>query len=278
MKRIAQELGLGIDESETRVCVSAEEAAEKIMKNIGVRPIVEYKKTRLPLQGENWKRLAQIEKEQCRLKHSGELSLEEYKVQLQKEKDEIRKKQSQYKMTETMVILIKALSTSDDTERAFFLRWLGLKLDMRSRKHMSNLRHKYTRCEQQKDRDAIAQLDQELLDCSLGIEHYMREMGQIYEAVSFGSTKISDKILNLPTLAAKMLLAGFPLELLDGDASNIPEKWVSDVLMELHRMVGEKSRLLVLTVLGVQSTGKSTLLNTMFGVQFAVSSGRCTRG
>ncbi|KAG9271543.1 up-regulator of cell proliferation-like [Astyanax mexicanus] len=46
----------------------------------------------------------------------------------------------------------------------------------------------------------------------------------------------------------------FPLELLDGDASNIPEKWINDVLMELHKMVEHKSRLLVLTVLGVQST------------------------
>ncbi|XP_027033273.2 up-regulator of cell proliferation-like [Tachysurus fulvidraco] len=278
MKRIAQELGLGIDENESRACMSAEKTAEKILKNIGVRRTVEYKKTRLPLQGENWKRLAQIEKEQCRLQHSGELSLEEYKVQLQNEKDAIKEKQSKYKVTETMDILIKALSTSDDIEQAFFLRWLGLKLDMRSRKHMAELRHRYAQSEQKKDRDAIAQLDQELIDSSLGIEHYMREMGQIYEAASFGSTNMSEKILNLPTLAAKLLLSGFPLELLDGDASNIPEKWVSDVLMELHKMVKERSRLLVITVLGVQSTGKSTLLNTMFGVQFAVSSGRCTRG
>ncbi|XP_028998537.1 interferon-induced very large GTPase 1-like [Betta splendens] len=43
-------------------------------------------------------------------------------------------------------------------------------------------------------------------------------------------------------------------------------------------MVSPKNKVLVVTVLGVQSTGKSTLLNTMFGVQFAVSSGRCTRG
>ncbi|KAE8297764.1 Interferon-induced very large GTPase 1 Very large-inducible GTPase-1 [Larimichthys crocea] len=83
---------------------------------------------------------------------------------------------------------------------------------------------------------------------------------------------------HLPGLAAEMMLDGHPLELLDGDASNIPERWVTDVLMELHKKVGEKSRLLVLTVLGVQSTGKSTLLNTMFGVQFPVSSGRFTRG
>ncbi|KAL2076976.1 hypothetical protein ACEWY4_027435 [Coilia grayii] len=75
-----------------------------------------------------------------------------------------------------------------------------------------------------------------------------------------------------------MLLDGFPVELVDGDASNIPLKWISAVLTQLHGLVGSKSRILVLTVLGVQSTGKSTLLNTMFGVQFAVSSGRCTRG
>ncbi|XP_077306225.1 interferon-induced very large GTPase 1-like [Lithobates pipiens] len=34
----------------------------------------------------------------------------------------------------------------------------------------------------------------------------------------------------------------------------------------------------VISVLGVQSTGKSTLLNTMFGLQFPVASGRCTKG
>ena len=37
-------------------------------------------------------------------------------------------------------------------------------------------------------------------------------------------------------------------------------------------------RIFVLTILGIQSTGQSTLLNTMFGVQFPVSAGRCTKG
>ncbi|KAK7879750.1 hypothetical protein WMY93_030677 [Mugilogobius chulae] len=67
-------------------------------------------------------------------------------------------------------------------------------------------------------------------------------------------------------------------DLVDGDASNIPLRWVSDVLTQLHDLVSPNNKILVITVLGVQSTGKSTLLNTMFGVQFAVSSGRCTRG
>ena len=83
---------------------------------------------------------------------------------------------------------------------------------------------------------------------------------------------------HLPGLCAQMLLDGFPIELVDGDASNIPLKWISAVLTQLHALVDSNSKIRVVTVLGVQSTGKSTLLNTMFGVQFAVSSGRCTRG
>ena len=35
---------------------------------------------------------------------------------------------------------------------------------------------------------------------------------------------------------------------------------------------------LVLTIIGPQSSGKSTLLNFLFGCDFATSEGRCTRG
>ncbi|XP_042337815.1 interferon-induced very large GTPase 1-like, partial [Plectropomus leopardus] len=110
--------------------------------------------------------------------------------------------------------------------------------------------------------------------------HFFREMGQIYEAsLSLPETHPSrQQLQHLPKLCAELLLDGFPLELVDGDASNISLTWVSDVLSQLNDLVSPKSKILVVTVLGVQSTGKSTLLNTMFGVQFAVSSGRCTRG
>ncbi|PIK37964.1 putative interferon-induced very large GTPase 1-like [Apostichopus japonicus] len=37
-------------------------------------------------------------------------------------------------------------------------------------------------------------------------------------------------------------------------------------------------RVLVISVVGVQSSGKSTLLNSMFGLRFPVRAGRCTRG
>ncbi|XP_044870427.1 up-regulator of cell proliferation-like [Mauremys mutica] len=118
---------------------------------------------------------------------------------------------------------------------------------------------------------------------SLRVEHFMRGFGHVYETESTQvkegkMLKTQRKYSHFPGLAADLMLEGFPMELIDGDASNIPLQWVTDVLTELHAKLGGRSRMLVITVLGGQSTGKSTLLNTMFGLQFAVSSGRCTRG
>ncbi|XP_053185276.1 up-regulator of cell proliferation-like [Scomber japonicus] len=274
MVRKAAELGLYVDETTSD---EQKKAAEEIMVAIERQSIPDYKKQQLPLQGENWKRLSQLEKKECRLK-SGDSGLEEYKCQLQEEKDKIRKEQSKQKLSKGMESFIKTISISDHKKRDFFLKWMKLKLDTHSRSELSQLRNKFKEQCKKKDIKLIAQLDKDLLESSLGVEHYMREMGLIYEFSINDSRNTAFEISRLPGLAAEMLLDGFPLEILDGDASNIPERWVTDVLTELHKKVGEQSRLLVLTVLGVQSTGKSTLLNTMFGVQFPVSSGRCTRG
>ena len=45
----------------------------------------------------------------------------------------------------------------------------------------------------------------------------------------------------------------------------------------MKKKIGNE-RVLVLSVLGIQSSGKSTLLNSMFNLNFLVSEGRCTRG
>ncbi|XP_045889041.1 up-regulator of cell proliferation-like [Micropterus dolomieu] len=272
----AVELGLSVDERKTG---EQKKLIDDIMAGIGVRVqnIPDYKKQQLPLQGDNWKKLSELQKEECRMKGAGESSLEEYKCQLQAEKLKIREQQSKQKLSKVMKSFIETLSTSDKEKRDFFLKLMKFRLNTHSRDKLTELRNKFKEQCKQKDTKLIAELDQALLDSSLGIEHYMREMGLIYE-FSSQSPDTADKMSHLPGMAAEMLLDGHPLELLDGDASNIPERWVTDVLMELHKKVGGRSRLLVLTVLGVQSTGKSTLLNTMFGVQFPVSSGRCTRG
>ncbi|KAF0022293.1 hypothetical protein F2P81_025441 [Scophthalmus maximus] len=269
----AVELGLSVDE-----CNNQKKAAEELVKEIAEQTIPDYKKQQLPLQGDKWKRLSQLEMEELRLKKAGGPRMEETISQLQEEQHNIWKELNKCKKSTAMNSFIDHISKCDKEKRDFFLKWMKLKLNAHSRTKMSQLRNRFREQCKTKDVKLIAELDQALVDSSLGTEHYMREMGLIYEFSVISSTKTADEISHLPGLAAEMLLDGYPLELLDGDASNVPERWVTDVLMELHKKVGQKSRLLVLTVLGVQSTGKSTLLNTMFGVQFPVSSGRCTRG
>ncbi|MCJ8749354.1 hypothetical protein PDJAM_G00175360 [Pangasius djambal] len=127
----------------------------------------------------------------------------------------------------------------------------------------------------------LEQLSEQLNAATFGLEHILREMGQIYEpfiSVQTHKKRSEEETLtSLPKLAAELMKSGHPLELMDGDAAHVPLIWVSAVLDELVKILGDP-RVFVLSVLGIQSSGKSTMLNAMFGLQFAVSAGRCTRG
>ena len=81
----------------------------------------------------------------------------------------------------------------------------------------------------------------------------------------------------LPQIAAEVLIDGFELEIMDREASHVLMTWIQAIFNYLGKTFANK-KLFVLSILGVQSSGKSTLLNTMFGLQFNVSAGRCTRG
>jgi GTPase Era involved in 16S rRNA processing len=80
------------------------------------------------------------------------------------------------------------------------------------------------------------------------------------------------------------LLDGFSLELLDGDAGMLEQSWINAVFGALNVLLTNNdkgknsSRIFVLSVMGVQSSGKSTLLNLMFGTRLRASAGMCTRG
>uniref|UniRef100_UPI0037E7B68F up-regulator of cell proliferation-like n=1 Tax=Semicossyphus pulcher TaxID=241346 RepID=UPI0037E7B68F len=281
MADIAYELGIWVDE-DCQECQTAKKHADAITSKI--ENILQYKGSQLPLQGEIWKELTCLEKEEFRLKKLGSENIEIYKSDLQKQKAKLREQQNSYDMSNAMTCFIRAIS-APGTERCYFLKWMRMNLDNLSREKLSILREAYKNKNKNKNKSSenkeeIREIDRQLSNSSLGIEHFFREMGQIYEAsVSLAETYLSrQQLQHLPKLCAELLLDGFPLELVDGDASNIPLRWVSDVLSQLNDLVTPKSKILVVTVLGVQSTGKSTLLNTMFGVQFAVSSGRCTRG
>ncbi|CAF0875790.1 unnamed protein product [Adineta steineri] len=67
--------------------------------------------------------------------------------------------------------------------------------------------------------------------------------------------------------------AGFPFEIIDGDNFHFQQKFLTNILGKFA-----SDRILVISIIGPQNSGKSTLLNYMFGTLFDVREGRCTRG
>ncbi|GBB91191.1 hypothetical protein RclHR1_18370001 [Rhizophagus clarus] len=73
------------------------------------------------------------------------------------------------------------------------------------------------------------------------------------------------------------VLEGEPLQLLDGlSLRSLPTNFLSNVLSSL--MTNVERRLIVISVIGLESSGKSTLLNYLFHCGFATSASRCTKG
>ncbi|KAG8431826.1 hypothetical protein GDO86_019801 [Hymenochirus boettgeri] len=276
----AIELGIKVDEV-NKECQKAKQRAIEITQEIG--NVVEYKGRTMKLQGPLWKELSQLEKEFCRMKKQGSKNAEEYRCYLKKRHSELYQEQHKHNLPEGMEKFLSAMTQLSCTEKQYFLKWMKFMLDSLSRDNLSSLHSKYQEEYSRGANTELKQIDQLISESSLGVEHFLRELGQFYESecslVKEKKIKPNQrKFSKLPKIAADLLMNGFPLELVDGDASNIPLQWVTDILNELDTKTGNKWKMRVITVLGVQSTGKSTLLNTMFGLQFSVSSGRCTRG
>ncbi|XP_075784750.1 up-regulator of cell proliferation-like [Pelodiscus sinensis] len=270
MTKAAWALGIRLDE-DCEECQTASTCAKEITAEI--KEVRHYKRQTLTLQGA-LKDLNNVEREMCRLKGQGDIPTEEYKSRLKEKWLQIRAQQYERVLPDGLTKFVNGIGMLSPRAIHYFLKCMTFNLDCIARGNLLR---------QQPGPPKLQAVNESSSDSSLGVEHFLRELGQFYEAeysmMKEGKiAKNQRKFIHFPRLAADLMLEGFPMELVDGDASNIPLQWVTDVLTELHAKLGGKSRMLVLSVLGGQGTGKSTLLNTMFGLQFAVSSGRCTRG
>ncbi|XP_004418688.1 PREDICTED: interferon-induced very large GTPase 1-like [Ceratotherium simum simum] len=292
--RIACKQRFLIDEDQ-RDCREAKEKAEILMHRLREMKISQMKENLLPLQGELWHLWCKKDKELYHLREKGNRSIEQHKNEIETDKQRIRHQQltRAFPLNDLMQPVLEILRQHSETHtKLYFLQWLSVFLDNLTAGHLEKLNekkksyYKQVQTEKQKAprsknlRDwqkEIEATSAEISQCTLGSEQLLREVGQIYEAIEEASSTKDILFLSLPEIAAELMISGVPIELMDGDASYVPLKWVAAVFDKVAEKLGEK-QLFVLSVLGLQSSGKSTLLNALFGLQFTVSAGRCTRG
>ncbi|KAM5248501.1 interferon-induced very large GTPase 1-like [Ctenodactylus gundi] len=292
--QIASKHGFLVDE-EQRNCKEAKEKAQIIIALLKEENLTHMKKKFLPLQGQLWHLWCKKDKELYHLREKGNRSIEQHKSELEREKKIIRRQQldNAFPPKDLIRSFLQILQEHSGTHTTLYiLEWLSIFLDNLTSGHLENLREKQkslwslVQTEKQKTQKStllntwhneIEAISMEISDCTLGIQQFLREVAQMYEALEETASQRDILFLSLPQIAADLMISGVPIELMDGDASYVPLKWVGAVFDKLSERLGDK-RLFVLSILGLQSSGKSTLLNALFGLQFTVSAGRCTKG
>ncbi|XP_061566931.1 interferon-induced very large GTPase 1-like isoform X3 [Cololabis saira] len=290
LESIAEVSGVRVDENDP-VCQAGKSAAMEISKLTQGMDVSRIKDDLLPCQGQLWHDWSKINKELYHLKGN----IEKEKSQREKRLKKLREEQRAVSCRKLIESITKNLMSLSPEVKAFYLKWTQIQIDALSTDDLSLILQEYDQkwsevlaLKNKHDKTALLkkkqteleQLSKKLQSATFGLEHIFREMGQIYEAHKSQEKQTQrsktewDKY---PELAADLMISGHPMELMDGDAGHVPLTWISSVVQEVINKLGDQ-RVFVLSVLGVQSSGKSTMLNAMFGLQFAVSAGRCTRG
>ncbi|XP_071948953.1 interferon-induced very large GTPase 1-like [Antedon mediterranea] len=284
---VAQKMNYHVDESE-QDCSEAKQNAKKLLEHVKLQGKI----NELPLQMKTLQ-IAETKKEQYRLLRRGNAQVEEYVDRRKKEILDLRRKQldsHQHRPESCAYTMFRSSFTTSLIKRKYFFGFFKIMTDRYSIEILQPIRAEYIKkwsrlCDERKStsktsstlmKDELDKLEQKLSETSFGLEHFNREIGQNYEMSSDLKLRDTDNPI-LAEVAAEMLLHGYPIELLDGDAAHVPLTWIEAVFSSLKEQIGNK-KLFVLSVIGIQSSGKSTLLNVMFGLQFSVSAGRCTKG
>ncbi|XP_034045513.1 LOW QUALITY PROTEIN: interferon-induced very large GTPase 1-like [Thalassophryne amazonica] len=289
LETMAKVSGIRVDE-DNKICQKGKDAATKLMNLLQGMKISEVKNKFLPCQGHLLRDWCRVNKEHYHL--TGHV--EDQKCKNQEELMQIRQKQCDASFGDLIKLFTESLESLTTVERKYFLKWTQILMDDLSTDEISSLlqmyddkwsevlalKKKHDKYDQLNIKQAeLDKISEKLQSATFGLEHIFREMGQIYEAhasrqkMPNGSTDWS----KYPELAAELMISGQPMELMDGDAGHVPLKWIKSLFEEVIKKLGD-IRIFVLSVLGIQSSGKSTMLNSMFGLQFAVSAGRCTKG
>ena len=116
------------------------------------------------------------------------------------------------------------------------------------------------------DRTALARLNETIDKGRISLEVIWRELALLFNHRPKDNTLIGNKF-------ADLIFQGQPFEVLDGDNFRLNYTFLKAIFEAKQR---QALRIQVISIIGPQNSGKSTLLNLMFGCDFSID--RCTRG
>ena len=177
------------------------------------------------LQGQLWHHWCKKDKEFYHLREKGNRSIEQHKSEIETEKRIIRRQQLEkaFPLSDLMCSVLGLLQYYSETHnKLYFLQWLTLFFDNLTIDHLDKLHERqrslWLRIQTEKQRaqksnsvqNQIEAISTEIHNCTLGIEHLLREVGQIYEALEETSSSRDSLFLCLPQIAADLMIAGVP--------------------------------------------------------------------
>ena len=298
VSKLETDLLVVVDEARYNSLQFSQASAKVILNLVDKYSFSELKHGCLTLQGDVWKSWSKLVKQE----HNSVLSamqkaeIHSKMCNLREQQYEMTKQQPHQELMDTFSKTLLSLVSENVETALHYLQWIKLHFDKKKNTDLPELTVSYTKAIEKLNKERIKDIpddaimkeigtlvttaENNLLEAFCGVAHFMREIGQLYECIIE-----NDKISNdskasyeaYPKAAAKLLLGGYSLELMDGDAGNVPLTWLQSIFKHMKQLIGDK-KLFVLAILGVQSSGKSTFLNTMFGLNFSVNVGRCSRG
>ncbi|XP_071850019.1 interferon-induced very large GTPase 1-like [Apostichopus japonicus] len=304
---------LDVDEDK-KECSKAHTFVKDIFGSVEYKDVLEFKQKSFPLQ-ESWREWVELDKAHFESENDDDESFELQREKIIQAKTKQRKIQLEAQLSNTMKLYHSTIEREKNNHDylQYFLGFLndkiyqtvsdtildGMKTILKLEEELSQKESLKEECSAVSVDDVVdkdgekgrsvrtcenMRQERKLLlkkcrDNNLGFEHFMREIGQLFEAYEELSEKKhqSKNIALFPSIAASLVMEMHSLELMDGDTGRVPLTWVTAVLDQLSLKLNDP-KVLVISVVGVQSSGKSTLLNSMFGLRFPVRAGRCTRG
>lgn len=132
--------------------------------------------------------------------------------------------------------------------------------------------------------EKIRVISKEIDDETVSSELFIREIFLMYSDTNF--CKNNSQSLNYNEFidaVAESMINGNDTEIIDGDYNTFNQNIFKDLFGTLDKKIKNlfsdyDDQILVVSVIGPQSTGKSTLLNKLFNTNFQMSAGRCSKG